>query len=58
MKLTAVLIESEHGQDLIEYALLCGFVVLAAASVMPGAAAAVARIYARVLFWLTVVEPS
>ena len=58
MKITAALIESEQGQDLIEYALLCGFVALAAASVMPGAAGAIARIYNRLLFWLTVVDPS
>jgi len=37
-----------HGQDLIEYALMAGFVAVAAGAIMPGVASSVSRIFSKV----------
>jgi pilus assembly protein Flp/PilA len=37
-----------HGQDLIEYALMAGFVAVAAGAVMPGVADDISAIFSRV----------
>jgi len=37
-----------HGQDLIEYALLGGFVAVAAGTIMPGVATSVSRVFSKV----------
>jgi pilus assembly protein Flp/PilA len=37
-----------HGQDLIEYALMAGFVALAAGAVMPGVASSISTIFSKV----------
>ena len=37
-----------HGQDLIEYALLAGFVALAAGALMPGVAGSISTVFSRV----------
>lgn len=37
-----------HGQDLIEYALMAGFVAVAAGAVMPGVASSVSQIFSKV----------
>jgi pilus assembly protein Flp/PilA len=37
-----------HGQDLIEYALMAGFVAVAAGAIMPGIASSVSRIFSKV----------
>jgi pilus assembly protein Flp/PilA len=37
-----------HGQDLIEYALMGGFVAVAAGAIMPGVASSVSTIFSKV----------
>lgn len=37
----------KYGQDLIEYALMAGFVATTAAAVMPGAATSISRIFSK-----------
>jgi pilus assembly protein Flp/PilA len=36
------------GQDLIEYALMAGFVAIAAGAIMPGIASSVSRIFSKI----------
>ena len=38
----------EHGQDLIEYALMAGFVAVAAGALMPGVAQSISVILSKV----------
>ena len=38
----------EHGQDLIEYALMAGFVAVAAGAIMPGVATSTSTIFSKV----------
>ena len=42
-----------HGQDLIEYALMAGFVAVAAGAIMPGVAAQITDIFTKVASSLT-----
>jgi pilus assembly protein Flp/PilA len=42
-----------RGQDLIEYALMAGFVSLAAAAIMPGLATSISTIFSKVASTLT-----
>jgi pilus assembly protein Flp/PilA len=37
-----------RGQDLIEYALMAGFVAVAAGAIMPGVAASISTIFSKV----------
>jgi Flp pilus assembly pilin Flp len=37
-----------HGQDLIEYALMAGFVAVSAGAIMPGVASSISRIFSKV----------
>ncbi|MDP8990415.1 MAG: Flp family type IVb pilin [Acidobacteriota bacterium] len=37
-----------HGQDLIEYALMAGFVAVSAGAVMPGVASSISTIFSKV----------
>ena len=37
-----------HGQDLIEYALMAGFVAVAAGAIMPGVATSISQIFSKV----------
>jgi pilus assembly protein Flp/PilA len=37
-----------HGQDLIEYALMAGFVAVAAGAIMPGVATSISKIFSKV----------
>lgn len=37
-----------RGQDLIEYALMAGFIAVAAAAVMPGIATSISQIFSKV----------
>ena len=53
MKLLKQLSRDECGQDLIEYALLAGFVALLAGAVMPTVPNNIARIFTRVSNELT-----
>jgi Flp pilus assembly pilin Flp len=40
--------KDNHGQDLIEYALMAGFVAVSAGAVMPGVASSVSSIFSKV----------
>jgi Flp pilus assembly pilin Flp len=40
--------QDDHGQDLIEYALMAGFVAVAAGAIMPGVSSSISRIYSKV----------
>jgi pilus assembly protein Flp/PilA len=42
------LIRDERGQDLIEYAMMAGFVALGAAAVMPGISATITTVFSKV----------
>ena len=37
-----------HGQDLIEYALMAGFVALSAGAIMPGVATSISTIFSKI----------
>jgi Flp pilus assembly pilin Flp len=41
-------IKDTRGQDLIEYALMAGFVAVAAGAVMPGVASSISAIFSKV----------
>lgn len=45
---SALLLKSADGQDLIEYALLAGFVAVAAGAIMPGVASQISVMFSRV----------
>ena len=40
--------KDQRGQDLIEYALMAGFVAVAAGAVMPGVASSISSIFSKV----------
>ena len=42
-----------HAQDLIEYALMAGFVAVAAGSIMPGVSVSISRIFSKVASTMT-----
>ena len=46
------------GQDLIEYALMAGFVSVAAGAIMPGVATSISRIFSKVASVLTAANAS
>lgn len=37
-----------HGQDLIEYALMAGFVAVAAGAIMPGVSSSISKIFSKI----------
>ena len=41
-------IKDTRGQDLIEYALMAGFVAVAAGAIMPGVASSISTIFSKV----------
>ena len=41
-------LKNTRGQDLIEYALMAGFVAVAAGAVMPGVASSISTIFSKV----------
>ncbi|MGD0301363.1 MAG: Flp family type IVb pilin [Bryobacteraceae bacterium] len=43
----------EHGQDLIEYALMAGFVAVSAGAIMPGVATSISKIFSKVASTMT-----
>ncbi len=45
---------AEHGQDLIEYALLAGFVAVAAGAMIPPVSTSISTIFSKVTSLLTV----
>lgn len=40
--------KDQRGQDLIEYALMAGFVAVAAGAIMPGVASSISQIFSKV----------
>jgi len=48
LKIWAEMMKDEHGQDLIEYALMAGFVAVAAGAIMPGVARSISTIFSKV----------
>jgi pilus assembly protein Flp/PilA len=40
--------EAESGQDLIEYAMMAGFIALAAGALMPGIATSISTVFTQV----------
>jgi len=42
------ILKDQRGQDLIEYALMAGFVAVAAGAIMPGVATSVSQIFSKV----------
>ena len=46
LKLKAI--KDTRGQDLIEYALMAGFVAVAAGAVMPGVASSISTIFSKI----------
>jgi Flp pilus assembly pilin Flp len=42
-----------HGQDLIEYALMAGFVAVSAGAIMPGVATNISKIFSKVASAMT-----
>ena len=47
-----------HGQDLIEYALMAGFVAVSAGAIMPGVATSISRIFSKVASTMTAASTS
>jgi pilus assembly protein Flp/PilA len=48
MKLLSSLWNDERGQDLIEYALMAGFIAVAAGAIVPGVATKIGNIFTKV----------
>jgi pilus assembly protein Flp/PilA len=46
--LKLAVIRDTRGQDLIEYALMAGFVAVAAGAIMPGVATSISQIFSKV----------
>jgi pilus assembly protein Flp/PilA len=47
-------LQDERGQDLIEYAMMAGFVALAAGALMPGISASISTVFTKVGSVMTV----
>jgi pilus assembly protein Flp/PilA len=45
--LVAKIVREEHGQDLVEYALLAGFIAVAAGALLPGISTSISTIFSR-----------
>jgi pilus assembly protein Flp/PilA len=45
--------QDTQGQDLIEYALMAGFVAVAAGAIMPGVASSISKIFSKVASVMT-----
>jgi len=43
----------DQGQDLIEYALMAGFVAIAAGAIMPGVSSSISKIFSKVASVMT-----
>jgi Flp pilus assembly pilin Flp len=50
--------QDRRGQDLIEYALMAGFVAVAAGAIMPGVATSISSIFSKVASVLTAADAS
>ena len=51
--LKTTLVRNESGQDLIEYALMAGFVAVAAGAIMPGVANSISVIFSKIASTMT-----
>ena len=47
------LVKDQSGQDLIEYALMAGFVAVAAGAIMPGVATSISTIFSKIASTMT-----
>jgi pilus assembly protein Flp/PilA len=45
--------KDQRGQDLIEYALMAGFVAVAAGAIMPGVASSISQIFSKIASVMT-----
>jgi pilus assembly protein Flp/PilA len=52
------LMRDARGQDLIEYALMAGFVAVAAGAIMPGVATSISTIFSQVASVMTLAAAS
>ena len=50
--------KDRRGQDLIEYALMAGFVAVAAGAIMPGVATSISQIFSKVASVLSAANAS
>jgi pilus assembly protein Flp/PilA len=50
--------KDQRGQDLIEYALMAGFVAVAAGAIMPGVATSLSQIFSKVASVLSAANAS
>ena len=50
--------KDRRGQDLIEYALMAGFVAVAAGAIMPGVATSISQIFSKVASTLSAANAS
>ena len=41
------LLQEDRGQDLVEYALLAGFIAIAAGALLPGISSSISKIFSR-----------
>jgi len=53
LKLTAQICRDDRGQDLIEYALMAGFVAVAAGAVVPNSIDQISAIFSKIVVKLT-----
>jgi Flp pilus assembly pilin Flp len=53
LRLKAKLLRDKKGQDLIEYALMAGFVAVAAGAIMPGISTSVSTVFSKVASTMT-----
>lgn len=50
--------KDDRGQDLIEYALMAGFVAVAAGAIMPGVSSSISQIFSKVASVMTLANGS
>lgn len=48
LRIALMILADDYGQDLIEYALMAGFVAVAAGALMPGVATSISVIFSKV----------
>ena len=58
LSLIVTLWKDDRGQDLIEYALMAGFVAVAAGAIMPGVSTNISQIYSKVQSVMTLANGS
>jgi pilus assembly protein Flp/PilA len=49
----AILFKDQKGQDLIEYALMAGFVAVSAGAIMPGISVSISTIFSKIASVMT-----